>query len=156
MVYREFSALCRGGSWFRFSPLNHGMFDIGSTFVSLLLISCSISSVELSTRSLFCMANPNRFQRLLQRKAAQLGPGHYLLTTITSDNALLCLSTVHSTTEVEFDFVMAYICVMYDTVLNPGGDDFIILCHNVELMMRCYRWLSRELHRTDDDEGEWI
>ena len=103
------------------------------------------------------MADPNRqfFQRLLQRKAAQLGRGHYLLTTITNDNALLCLSTAHSTTQVEFDFCMAYICAMHDTVLNHGGD-FIILCHNVELMMRCYRWLIHELDRADDDEGEWI
>ena len=94
--------------------------------------------------------NDSKLLRLLRRKLASIGRGHFLPTTITNQNAFLCLAA--ATTQDEFNYVMAYSCYHAAAVFNRPDGDFIILFHNIELIMRAVRWLIRELNRDVNDE----
>ncbi len=89
----------------------------------------------------------------MQATAAQLGHYHHLVSYITEENALLCLSSAHSGNQLEFDFVMSYICT-HSGAMNPPGGFFAIFCTDRELVRRCLRWMIDQLSRriTDDDD----
>lgn len=109
------------------------------------MAACEATTVHLLQCSLFIsVMNSNSIsrrliaaQQLAQVLAQQL-------------NALLFLS--HAGSQIEFDFVMAYIST-HPGALNPPGGLFAIFCANTDLVRRCLRWLISQLaRRTDDDD----
>ena len=122
------------------------------------MAACEATTVHLLQCSLFIsVMNSNSIsrrliaaQQLAQVLAQQLGPYHPLVRYIDNDNALLFLS--HAGSQIEFDFVMAYIST-HPGALNPPGGLFAIFCANTDLVRRCLRWLISQLaRRTDDDD----
>ena len=97
--------------------------------------------------------NPTHLLQLMRRKTAEIGRGHFLPTSITDRNALLCLALANTTNQDDFDYVMAYICYNAPGVFDRPVGDFIyyFFSHHAELMVRAFRWLICELNRTDDN-----
>jgi len=95
---------------------------------------------------------------LKQAAASELGDQHPLVRYINIDNALLALSSAaHSGLQVEFDYVMAFICTHPAATAPPGGL-FAIFCTDKKLVRRCIRWMITELNNprtvgTDDDSA---
>ena len=110
-------------------------------------------SAPVAVFIIISVMNSNTMRSTMQATAAELGPNHPLPLYISEENALHALSTAHSGSQTEFDFVMAYICTN-PGALNPPGGMFTIFCYDKELVRRCLHWMITKLASSTDDDDE--